>query len=261
MSVAKDIIEIISSYLSESWLSRNKISLTPDLDLRTLELDPIDECILNLRIEKRFNLRHLPNREEWFTNVGEIEAFIKSCSARPATYELARKFFRDIWEPSIKFYQFSSDNLIEEVNRLKPTLVLDLGCGYHYFKDKINNLVGIDIINPNADLLCDFLDFNPSLVPFDAILALGSINFGKKEDIIKMLRHARDMLSPKGKIFLRVNPGLLWPEFPELPIYPWSLEKIYEHGQEVGLQVDGAILEDPGLNGIRYAFVYKHSGT
>ena len=46
--------------------------------------------------------------------------------------------------------------------QLKPRKVLTLGCGYHEFKGKIDNLIGIDPYNSNADIEVKLLDYHPT---------------------------------------------------------------------------------------------------
>ena len=61
----------------------------------------------------------------------------------------------------MKKYKYSGLKLIDEVNSLNPRRVLDIGCGYHEFKDKIHNLVGIDPYNDAADIHVKLLDHHP----------------------------------------------------------------------------------------------------
>ena len=91
-------------------------------------------------------------------------------------------------------YKYSGPALIDEINNLKPRRVLDIGCGYHEFKGKIDNIVGIDPYNSAADYEVKLLDYNPT-EKFDATLALGSINFGSTDKIFAELEHAVKLLS------------------------------------------------------------------
>ena len=54
------------------------------------------------------------------------------------------RYFSEVWQPNMKKFKYSGLKLIDEVNDLKPRSVLDIGCGYHEFKNKIHNIVGID---------------------------------------------------------------------------------------------------------------------
>ena len=41
--------------------------------------------------------------------------------------------------------------MIGEINQLKPRRVLDIGCGYHEFRGKIDNIIGIKEASGNYD--------------------------------------------------------------------------------------------------------------
>ena len=78
--------------------------------------------------------------------------------------------------------------------------MLDIGCGYHEFKGKINNLVGIDPYNDAADIHVKLLDYNPD-EKYDATLALGSINFGSTDKVFAELEHAVSLCNPGAVMF------------------------------------------------------------
>jgi len=123
----------------------------------------------------------------------------------------------------MKKYKYSGLSLIDEVNKLKPRAVLDIGCGYHEFKGKIDNLVGIDPYNDKADVKVKLLDYKPSQ-KFDATLALGSINFGSTDKVFAELEHAVSLCNPGAVMFFRVNPGLPHEadESNWISFYPWD---------------------------------------
>ena len=52
------------------------------------------------------------------------------------------------------------------------------------------------------------MDYDPD-VTYDVVLCLGSINFGDTNKILNELEHVVNLTSPDGKIFFRVNPGLM----------------------------------------------------
>ena len=61
------------------------------------------------------------------------------------------RFFGEIWQPTTDKYQYSGWALVDLINNENPTAVLDFGCGYNPFKDRIQNLIGIDPYNNQAD--------------------------------------------------------------------------------------------------------------
>jgi len=147
-------------------------------------------------------------------------------------------YFRNHWQGEMKKYKYSGLKLIDEVNNLKPRKVLDIGCGYHEFKGKINNLVGIDPYNSNADIEVKLLDYKPE-EKFDATLALGSINFGSTDKIFSELEHAVNLCNPGAFMFFRVNPGLPHDkdESNWISFYPWDSNFIVNCASILGVDI------------------------
>lgn len=154
-----------------------------------------------------------------------------------------KKFFHaDSWRQSIDRFPLSGMALVGEVNSRKPRVVVDVGCGFNPFKGKIRNLVGIDLVNEHADIVCDLHDapFKPESV--DIALALGSINFGQSEDIIDGLRTVAAWIVPGGLLYVRANPGQSVDS--TVTIFPWSETLAFEFGEQVGLAVVGKVQEE-----------------
>ena len=101
------------------------------------------------------------------------------------------KYFSKTWRPSSWPVNRSESpiglDLINDINSLKPSRVLDVGCGYNEFKGKIDNLLGIDPYNKKADIQVSILNFSTEEL-FDVILAMGSINFGSTDKIFAELK-------------------------------------------------------------------------
>lgn len=148
------------------------------------------------------------------------------------------RFFGEIWKPSTEKYSYTGWQLVEEVNKLKPHAVLDVGCGYNQFKDRIPNLVGIDPYNNCADYQVDILEFAAIAGSFDAIIALGSINFNSKQDIEQRLANCVKLLADKGKMFFRVNPGIQHEKGPWVDVFPWSFEIAHEFAKKFNLHLE-----------------------
>ena len=70
---------------------------------------------------------------------------------RDITHDLSERyilrFFSEIWKPRTGDYEHTGWELADEINRSNPERVLDVGCGYHPFKGRIQNLIGIDPYN------------------------------------------------------------------------------------------------------------------
>ena len=147
-------------------------------------------------------------------------------------------FFGQIWKPQTERYNFTGWALADLVKNINPKAVLDVGCGYNQFKEKIPNLIGIDPYNQNADYEVDILEYANVDESFDAIIALGSINFNSKEDIRLRLANCVKLLAKGGKMFFRVNPGIQHQTGPWVEVFPWSFEVAHEFAKEFGLELE-----------------------
>lgn len=145
------------------------------------------------------------------------------------------RFFSEIWKPRTDEFTHTGWQLVEEVNKLEPKSVLDVGCGYHPFKGRIDNLIGIDPYNELADYQVDILEYKVKPNSHDVILALGSINFNSKDEIEERFAHCVNLLSDNGHFYLRVNPGILHKSGPYVDIFPWSFEIAKEFEERYNL--------------------------
>lgn len=148
------------------------------------------------------------------------------------------RFFAEIWKPRTGDYEHTGWDLADEVNKLNPTNVLDVGCGYHPFKGRIQNLIGIDPYNNCADYEVDILDYKIKPESHDVIIALGSINFNSKEDIEERFKHCVNLLTKGGKFYLRANPGIPHKTGPYVDIFPWSFEIVNEFAEKYNLKIE-----------------------
>jgi hypothetical protein len=148
-----------------------------------------------------------------------------------------KRFFSEIWKPRTGEYDYSGWALSDEINQQDPKNVLDVGCGYHPFKGRIKNLVGIDPYNNCADYMVDILDYRVKPGAHDYIIALGSINFNSKEDIEQRFAHCVNLLAPGGKFYLRANPGIPHKAGPYVDIFPWTFEIVNEFAERYNLKL------------------------
>lgn len=167
----------------------------------------------------------------------------------------SNRFFGMIWKPHTEDYSYTGWKLVEEINSLNPKAVLDVGCGYNQFKERIPNLIGIDPYNNCADYQVDILEFAAVAESFDVIMALGSINFNSKEDIELRIANCVKLLAPKGKMFFRVNPGIQHVKGPWVDVFPWSFEIVHEFAKKFNLELE-TFKKDANS---RLYFVYKKS--
>lgn len=78
--------------------------------------------------------------------VGTLEQITQDLDTR-----YSARFFGEIWKPRTDDYTYTGWALVDEINKHKPRSVLDVGCGYHPFKGRIQNIIGIDPYNNCAD--------------------------------------------------------------------------------------------------------------
>ena len=147
------------------------------------------------------------------------------------------RFFSEIWKPRTGDYDYTGWALAETIAKQNPQNVLDVGCGYHPFKGRIPNLIGIDPYNNCADYQVDILEYRVKPSSHDHIIALGSINFNSKEDITARFSHCVDLLAPSGKFYLRANPGIAHKAGPYVDIFPWTFEIVNEFAEKYGLKL------------------------
>jgi hypothetical protein len=138
-------------------------------------------------------------------------------------------FKGDIWEPTpIEEWKYSG---LELINRIEPhEYVIDVGCGYNMFKNKIPNLLGIDPQNDEADIKISIEEFEPDN-KFDVALCLGSINFGDDHVITQQISKIVSILKDTSRIYWRCNPDSRDHDnsmCAEIPFFPWS-EEWMEH--------------------------------
>jgi hypothetical protein len=148
------------------------------------------------------------------------------------------RFFSEIWKPRTGDYEHTGWELADEINKLNPEKVLDVGCGYHPFKGRIQNIIGIDPYNNCADYEVDILEYKVKPKSHDVIIALGSINFNSKDEIETRFSHCINLLKNNGKFYLRANPGIPHKTGPYVDIFPWTFEVVNEFAEKYNLNLD-----------------------
>ena len=182
--------------------------------------------------------------------VGSVQDITADLSER-----YTHRFFAEMWRPRTHEYDHSGWALVEEINKLNPQSVLDVGCGYHPFKDRIQNLVGIDPYNDAADYEVDILDYKVRTESHDVIIALGSINFISRDEIEQRFAHCVSLLKPGGRFYLRANPGIPHKTGPWVDIFPWSFEVVKQLEETYNLKLLEFKKEPADLG--RLYFVYE----
>jgi hypothetical protein len=178
--------------------------------------------------------------------------------------DVARFFAPSRWRTPLPEFEHSGYALVDTVRALAPRFVVDVGCGDNLFKGRIPNLLGIDLVNPAADLVCDLFDAPVRAGSIDVVLALGCINFGPREVIERQLRWVAGWLTPAGRIIMRGNPGR--PIGPGLECFAWSADNLDTIGTAAGLRRDGPVEYDTfrnraGVDEPRLVWHYRLAAT
>ena len=148
------------------------------------------------------------------------------------------RFFGEIWKPRTDTFGHTGWALADEINKQNFKSVLDVGCGYHPYKGRIANLVGIDPFNSAADYQVDILDYEVKPSSHDCIMALGSINFNSRDEIEQRFAHCVNLLETGGKFYLRANPGISHKTGPYVDVFPWTFGIVKELEQKYNLHLD-----------------------
>jgi SAM-dependent methyltransferase len=164
---------------------------------------------------------------------GTIEHIVEDLSE-----QYTHRFFAEIWKPRTNEYSYTGWSLADEINALNPESVLDVGCGYHPFKGRIQNIVGIDPYNDQADYEVDILEYRVRPASHDVIIALGSINFNSRDEIEQRFAHCVNLLKSGGRFYLRANPGIPHKNGPYVDIFPWTFEVVKELEGKYRLHLD-----------------------
>lgn len=145
-------------------------------------------------------------------------------------------------EESMRLYKKSGYAVVTKIN--KDAAVLDVGCGGNLFKKYFSNLIGIDPVDPGADIKVALLDFKTDQ-KFDVVICFGSI-YGLLEDIKEQIIYIKSMLNPNGKIFWRTSPAkpdwaapakIKSESYPDF-IYPWTEDTHYSLANELGFTIN-----------------------
>ena len=149
-------------------------------------------------------------------------------------------YFANIWKSNLDQYKYSGWTLVDKIQ--PGELVIDVGCGYNEFRDRIPNLIGIDPANAMADYRISVEGFQ-SAERFDVAFCLGSINFGDEATILNQISHVVRLLKPTARIYWRCNPGNFDhgnDECKSIEFYPWTIEEHVKLSELFGFKLEVA---------------------
>lgn len=154
----------------------------------------------------------------------------------------------------VEKYPINGATMIEEINRLGPKLVVDLGCGLNQYKGLINNLVGVDVVGCREDIVADITDLKEHFKDHtvDVVLALGSINFGEDDLIESQLKEVKRLLKPGGIAYFRANQNDHDKDHKgDLRYYDWSKDLVEHWATQIGFEIVGEVTLAQGSPRIR----------
>ena len=164
--------------------------------------------------------------------------------------EFIKEYFGKHWVSRTNHYTYSNHSIADKI--LPGERVIDIGCGNNEFKPLITGLIGIDIVNPAADVVVDFDEYETE-EKFDVALTLGSIQYGNEADIRKQLNKLASILKPVCRVYWRTNTGVRDHKnelVNQVPYYPWTIDEHYRLARDYGFEIQ-FIAED--LYGRLYA--------
>tara|TARA_R110000868_G_scaffold308586_1_gene570064 strand:+ start:2827 stop:3531 length:705 start_codon:yes stop_codon:yes gene_type:complete len=188
--------------------------------------------ITNKNFKKLITQEWVDENFMFVIQASDYQTLQEFCEAMHVKY--ISRYFSGVWK-SKHGYPESGRYLIKFANMQKPKSVLDVGCGDNYYKDKVQNLVGLDPYHSKADIKKTLEEFEPKK-QYDQVLALGSLNFGIDEKHIKsMFKKIVDMTKPGGYIYFRFNPGIDHKPIPKdktsfmfIDWFPWTQKLIFD---------------------------------
>ena len=145
-------------------------------------------------------------------------------------------YSRQRWETHTE----SSTTLIPFLKAQKADLILDVGCGTNPYKEHVPNVIGIDVGNyPEADinLSCERVHqlgiFQSGCA--DVVLALGSINFGDRAQVLNQLNICVNWCRPGGILILRARlmDHTYLDNNKPYEHFAWNLDEVYQITQEI----------------------------
>ena len=147
------------------------------------------------------------------------------------------EYFRDSWQQDFSKFTYSGWELLNHIDQDES--ILDVGCGYNPFKNRHENVWGIDPAIDAADELVSIEDFNCNN-QWDVVLVLGSLNFGTKDLVRSQVEKAVSFCRSGGRIYWRQNPGdndHPYPGIEKIKFFGWTFEDNYQWAEEFGCEV------------------------
>ena len=114
--------------------------------------------------------------------------------------EEIKEFFGKTWNQTEV-----DDHVLKRIKDAKN--VIDVGCGFNPYKKSTENLVGVDIVNDQADHICDILEFPAWERKFDVAICYGILHFNSYDWIRERLEWVINNTTDNAEILMKVNPS------------------------------------------------------
>lgn len=152
------------------------------------------------------------------------------------TQDQINDFYHTNWKSNFHKFRNSGFNLVDEINQLNPNLVIDAGCGENPLKGKIKNLVGFDPVHEQADFISTIESAPFSDACADVVLALGSVNFGSRNNVLGQLAILKSWVRHGGRIYMRGCPGDGY-DNDGIEWFKWSVKDIESFADILDLEI------------------------
>jgi len=178
------------------------------------------------------------------------------------------KYYSTYWRGDTKDFSHTGHEVLSnKVKEHNPKNILDVGCGYNDYKKCFDGyeFVGIDPYNDKADIkqgIYEYYQENKEK-QFDAILALGSINFGPYDKILQEVEWVDKLTAPGGRSYWRVKPGIPHKTLKEFPLvdliefFDWTKEFIEKLAEVFGYEIE-EYAEETNHNGDKRIYFCFH---
>ena len=114
--------------------------------------------------------------------------------------EEIKEFFGKTWNQTEV-----DEHVVDRIKYAKS--VIDIGCGFNPYKKFNHNLTGVDLVNEEADEVCDILDFDSMGLKYDVAICYGILHFNSYDWIRERLEWAVNHIKEDGEILIKVNPS------------------------------------------------------
>lgn len=133
-----------------------------------------------------------------------------------AIFTAAHRLYWDrLWPAKLRIQDAAGKRLLEDtkytglaltasVNSLNPSVVLDIGCGQNFYRDKIHNLIGLDLYGTDCDVQVDYFSEGFDKIA-DVILVLGMLEYGSDDSVAKKLQLLKANCREGTQLFFRFN--------------------------------------------------------